>query len=279
VTAHSDTALNTSTFDNVSIAGPSPDFTIAATPASQTVTQGGSTSYTASVSSLNGFAGTVNLSVTGLPSGATGTFNPTSISGSGSSTLSVTTSASTPTGAFTLTITGTSSSPSLSHSITVTMTVNSSCVTGSAGDGWHNTALSAAQNGTFTAQYDATPSASPLSAVVALSQGAQTAYTGFATLTRFNPSGNIDARNGGAYAAESTIPFSGGVTYHFRLVINVLAHTYSIYVTPAGGTELTVGTNFAFRTEQSGVTALDWWGLDVNASNPGSLTTCNLTTQ
>ena len=257
-----------------------PDFSISASPGSQTVTTGGGTSYTASVSPSNGFNSTVSLSVSGLPSGAIGTFNPTSISGgSGSSTLNVTTSASTPAGTYTLTITGTSSSPSLSHSITVTMTVISSCVTGSAGDGWHNTALSAAQNGTFTAQYDATPSASPLNAVVALSQGAQTAYTGFATLTRFNPSGNIDARNGGAYAAESTIPFSGGVTYHFRLVINVLAHTYSIYVTPAGGTELTVGTNFAFRTEQSGVTALDWWGLDVNASNPGSLTTCNLTTQ
>src|SRR5262249_60676172 len=103
---------------------------------------------------------------------------------------------------------GTSSSPSLSHSITVTMTVISSCVTGSAGDGWHNTALSAAQTGTFTVEYDATPSASPLNAVVALSQGAQTAYAGFATLTRFNPSGAIDARNGGAHAALSTIPFS-----------------------------------------------------------------------
>src|SRR5262245_11775749 len=130
---------------------------------------------------------------------------------------------------------------------------NTSCVTGSAGDGWHNTALSADQTGTFTVEYDATPSASPLNAAVALSQGAQTAYAGFATLTRFNPSGAIDARNGGAYAALSTIPFSGGVSYHFRLVINMPAHTYSIYVTPAGGTEQTVGENFAFRTEQNAV--------------------------
>src|SRR5262249_14772264 len=104
-----------------------PDFSISATPSSQAVIQGGGTSYTASVSQLNGFSSAVNLSVTGLPSGASGTFNPTSISGgSGSSTLSVSTPASTPTGAFTLTITGTSSSPSLTHSTTVTLVVNPS---------------------------------------------------------------------------------------------------------------------------------------------------------
>jgi len=278
VTSHNTAALNTSTFSNVSVSTPAPDFSIAASPASQTVTQGASTSYTATVTSINGFTSTVSLSVSGLPAGASGTFNPSSISGgSGSSTLNVTTSGSTPAGTYTLTITG--SSGSLSHSATTTLVVATSCVTGTAGDGWHNTALALAQMGTFTAQYDVTPSTSPLNAVVGLSQGAQTAYTGFATLTRFNPSGDIDARNGGAYAALSTIPYSGGVSYHFRLVINVPSHTYSIFVTPAGGTELTVGTNFAFRSEQSGVTALDWWGLNVNSSNPGSLTTCNFTAQ
>src|SRR5216684_8047004 len=151
-------------------------------------------------------------------------------------------------------------------------TLAQSCLTATAGGPWENAPLASAQSGTFTVTFDATPSASPINSVIALSLGAQTAYTGFATLARFNPSGDIDARNGGAYAAASTIPYSGGVTYHFRLVINVPSHTYSIFVTPAGGTELTVGTDFAFRTEQSGVTALDWWGVNVNASNPGSLT-------
>jgi len=77
------------------------------------------------MSPINGFTGTVNLSVNGLPSGAAGTFNPTSISGgSGSSTLSVTTASTTPTGTFTLTITGTTGS--LSHATTVTLVVNPS---------------------------------------------------------------------------------------------------------------------------------------------------------
>lgn len=99
-----------------------PDFSITASPASQTVTQGGGTSYTATVTALGGFTGTVNFSVSGLPSGATGTFSPTSVTGSGSSTLSVSTSSTTPAGTYTLTITGTSGA--LVHSTTVKLVVN-----------------------------------------------------------------------------------------------------------------------------------------------------------
>jgi len=150
------------------------------------------------------------------------------------------------------------------------------CVTVTSGGGWQNTAISP-QTGTFTAEFDATPTAAPIDSVVGLSRGAQTAYTGFATLARFSPTGSIDARNGGAYAAASNIPYSANVTYHFRMVVNVPAHTYSVFVRPAGGSELTVGTNFAFRTEQNTVTTLDWWGTVVNASTPGSTTVCNFT--
>jgi chondroitinase B-like protein len=150
------------------------------------------------------------------------------------------------------------------------------CTTVSSGAGWQNFVISL-QTGSFTAEFDATPSASSIDSVVGLSQGAQTAYTGFAFLARFNPSGNIDARNGGAYAAASAIPYSANVTYHFRLVVNVPAHNYSIFVTPAGGTERTVGTNFAFRTEQNTVPGLDWWGTVINASTPGTTTVCNFT--
>ena len=64
-----------------------------------------------------------------------------------------------------------------------------------------------------------------------------------AAIVRFNTTGTIDAYNGSAYAT-STIPFSAGVTYHFRMVINVPAKTFSAYVTPAGGSELTIGTSY-----------------------------------
>ena len=98
-----------------------PDFSLSATPASQSVVQGGGTSFTATVTGANGFSGTVGLGVSGLPSGASGSFNPASIATSGSSTLSVSTSTSIPVGSYPLTITATSGA--LTHTANVTLVV------------------------------------------------------------------------------------------------------------------------------------------------------------
>lgn len=147
------------------------------------------------------------------------------------------------------------------------------CVVATPGADWQNRAF-AAETGTFTAEFDATPSVSPMSGHVGLSLGSQNAYTGFANIVRFNASGTIDARNAGAYAAAASISYQGGATYHFRLVVNVPAHRYSIFVTRPGETERVVGSNFAFRTEQNTVSSLDWFGAFVPSTSPGQLTVC-----
>jgi hypothetical protein len=98
-----------------------PGFTLSVTPGSQTVVQSSSTSYTAAVGALNGFSGAVALTVTGLPTGATGKFSPASVTGSGSSTLNVTTSSTTRAGTYTFTIKGTGGT--LNHSSKVTLVV------------------------------------------------------------------------------------------------------------------------------------------------------------
>src|ERR1700730_14105475 len=53
-----------------------PDFSVSASPASQTVVQGNGTNYTATVSPSGGFTGSVSLSVSGLPSGASPPLDP-----------------------------------------------------------------------------------------------------------------------------------------------------------------------------------------------------------
>jgi PKD repeat protein len=98
------------------------DFSLSATPASSTVLPGGSASYTATLNPGAGFTGTVNFSVTGLPSGATASFAPTSLTTSGSTTLSVATSGTTPPGTYPLTIRGTSGP--LTRTVNVTLVVN-----------------------------------------------------------------------------------------------------------------------------------------------------------
>jgi hypothetical protein len=146
------------------------------------------------------------------------------------------------------------------------------CVTATSGGSWQNSSMSS-QSGTFTATFDATPSASPDNALIALSNGAQTAYANFTCLVRFNTTGHIDAYNGTGYAAASTISYSAGTSYHFSLAVNVTAKTYSITVTPAGGSAQTVGTNYAFRAS---ATSLNNWGAYVDANGgSGTLQVCN----
>jgi uncharacterized membrane protein len=99
----------------------STDFVVSATPSSRSTVPGAGTSYSVNVTGSGGFAGAVTFSVSGLPTGATYTFTPTSVTGSGSTTLAVTTSASTPVGSYPLNITATSGA--VTHSAQVTLAV------------------------------------------------------------------------------------------------------------------------------------------------------------
>jgi len=96
-----------------------PDFTLSISPASRTVLQGGSTTYTVTITPTNGFSGDVALSITGLPAGATGSFTPTPATTN--STLSITTSAATPVSNNTPIITA--SGAGKSHSAVATLIV------------------------------------------------------------------------------------------------------------------------------------------------------------
>ncbi|MEM2924369.1 MAG: PA14 domain-containing protein [Methanocellales archaeon] len=103
-----------------------PDFSISASPSSGSVkTTGGSTNYTITLTSLYKFAGSISLSISGLPAGASATFSPNPVSLSAgqtkTSTLTVSVPPGTPVGDYTLTITGISGS--LSHSTSVTLKV------------------------------------------------------------------------------------------------------------------------------------------------------------
>jgi pre-peptidase len=99
----------------------SPDFTVAVSPASQSIVAGSSATYTVATSALNGSTQSISLSVAGLPAGATGSFSPATVTAGGSSTLTVTTSTAAP--ATTFTVTGTSTT---THSATASITVTGS---------------------------------------------------------------------------------------------------------------------------------------------------------
>jgi subtilisin-like proprotein convertase family protein len=101
---------------------PVPDFTLAASPSTRTVTAGGSTTYAVSNTAVNGFSGNVSLSASPAISGVAYSFSPNPEAAGGSSTLTCTTTAGAATGTHTITITGTSGS--LTHTATVSLTIS-----------------------------------------------------------------------------------------------------------------------------------------------------------
>src|SRR5882762_2884237 len=102
-----------------------PDYTIAAAPASLTVTRGSNGTSTITLHSLNGFNSATTLSASGLPSGVTASFSTNPVTppanGSAASTLTLTASSTATTGTATVTVTGTSGA--LTHSTNITLTI------------------------------------------------------------------------------------------------------------------------------------------------------------
>ncbi len=163
-----------------------------------------------------------------------------------------------------------------SFTATPTWTSVSTGLTANAGGAWANASF-ANQTGDFSISFDASISAAPNNAVVALSNGAKTAYTSFSNLVRFNASGDIDAYNGtvGGYAGPSTaIHYSANTVYSFLLTIHMAAQTYDIAVKQGTGSYQTIGTGFKFR---AAVTSLNNYGAYIGTGGSGSLTVQNLT--
>ncbi len=151
-----------------------------------------------------------------------------------------------------------------------------SCVSGQAGSAWPNTAT-ATKTGSFTAQWDVTPSAAACDGAVALAPLGATTWTGLAAIVRFNPTNTIDVRNGSVYGAAKAIGYVAGSTYHVRMVGSVATHTYSVYITPPGGVEQLIASNYAFRTEQASVSELS--DMAVATGGTASIQACNFSIQ
>ena len=207
-----------------------PDFTLSSSANGLSITQGNSGSVGITVGSFNGFTGTVSFTTAGLPSGVTALYNPTSVTGSGSSTLTLSAISTSAPGVYSLTITGTSGS--LNHSVGLTLYLNA------AGSGFSvsisptsQTATPSPINGTFDA-----------SATIVV-----TGTTGFSDLVSFtasvpmplmifNPIGNVTGSGSsnfqlfadqgsrlGTYTYSITATSLGGITHTATATVTLAA--------------------------------------------------------
>ena len=106
------------------IVSPAPNFAVATSTAALTVAHGSSARSTVTLSAVGGFHSVIGLTATGMPSGVTATFSPVSITGAGSSSLTLAVSSSAAAGSSNITVTATSGS--IVHSIPVQITIPAS---------------------------------------------------------------------------------------------------------------------------------------------------------
>jgi mannan endo-1,4-beta-mannosidase len=201
-------------------AATSQDFSLSASSSSLSIARGASGSTTLSINRSGSFAGDVSFAASGLPSGVSASFNPTSTSGN-SATLTLSASSSASVGTANITITGTSGSITRSASLALTIT--------SGGDSGTVTVAPAvtSSSGWFTEQQlrlNNTASITALSVTVVVQK-----------TTGVTPSGQYNTIGG--QIQQSVTNGSSTITYQFSL---------------GSGQTLSAGTNRIFAVQLGG---------------------------
>jgi len=105
------------------VTGAAGTFTLSASPSPQTVTAGQSTDYTVTITSQAAYSQSVDLSLSGQPSGVTGTFSPDPVSvpsySTRTSTLTINVASTAAAGTYTLTISATYGATTRTKSVTL----------------------------------------------------------------------------------------------------------------------------------------------------------------
>ena len=176
-----------------------------------TVEQGTTATDSVTVSAINGFTGTVSLSVSGLPSGVTATFSPATVTGSAGTTLSFVATNTATVGAATVTITATSGT----LTSTTTLTLN----------------VTAEPNFTIAASPAAVSVPAATSGSASISIGYVGGLTGSVSLSASNLPSGVSAN-----FSPNSVNSSGTVSVSFFVQSGTPAGTSNVTITGLDGT-------------------------------------------
>ena len=246
--------------------GGTPNFSLAANPNTLTVKQGTSGTSTITMTRLNGFAGAVSFTASGMPSGVTASFNPVTTTTSGtSSVLTLAASSTAAAGTATVTVTGTNGSLTRTTSIALTVSSTTSdfslsaspnTLTVNQGASGTSTVTITRLNG-FAGAVSFTPGGLP-SGVTASSNPATTTTSGTSSVLTLAASGS--ATSG---AATVTITGTSGSLTHttsIALTVQTTSGNGGVTVTPV------VVQNTPWFNEE-----------DLRVANTGTLTALSVT--
>jgi subtilase family serine protease len=187
-------------------------YSLSASPNAVSVAQGSSGTSTITVAVTGGFDSAVTLTATGQPTGVTVGFSPTSITGAGTSTMTMTVAASTVAGTYPITVTGTSGSTTENTTVSLTVTATPSFNIGASPK-----TVTVAPGATGSTKIETTVSGG-FDAAIALSASGE----GTGVTVGFKP-------------ASIAAPGSGHSTMEIKVAAGTAAGTRTITVTGKGG--------------------------------------------
>jgi len=214
-----------------------PGFQLAAASPTVSVVAGANTTASFTLKTNNGFASTVQFSVTGLPSGVTSSFAPASLATSGTTTLTLSAAASAASGVYAVNVVGTSGATSSSASVSLTvvnapsLSLSASASSLDVAAGMSKTlALSTTRGGSFNAAVMLSVSGAAKGIAVTLSPTKIAAPGGGSSTLTVSVASTVAV---GTYAVNVTAT-GGGITKTTPVAINVLpAPSFSLALSPS----------------------------------------------
>jgi hypothetical protein len=275
--------------------GSNSEFSLSANPTSQVISAGGSATFAISVTAVNGFTGTVSLNASSSNTNVTANFDNTTITGgSGSATLTVSAANTSTSGNVTITVTASDTANNISQNVSVNASIQSAastvssmnaiepvasqtgCVSTPPTSNAQRVSFPVSPTTGFTATFSVTPSSSMDAALGFFAPASSNPR--LSTVIDFSPAGVIRVRSGDSLVS-SGVSYTAGETLQFRLVENLPATTYSLFVTFPGAAEVPLATNLQVPSDQRGATTLGGWGQHVNTPDSATLSVCNFSVQ
>jgi hypothetical protein len=152
------------------------------------------------------------------------------------------------------------------------------CVSTPAGSNVQRVSFPVSPTKGFTATFSVTPSSSAMDAALGFFVSATSLKPALSSLINFTPADLIQVRDGDSFIS-SNVSYAAGEPLQFRLVENLPATTYSLFVTPPGTAEIPLATDLQVPSDQRGATTVGGWGQLVNAPDNATLSVCNFSSQ
>jgi hypothetical protein len=118
------------------------------------------------------------------------------------------------------------------------------------------------QTGTVEYTYSVIPSAMTHDLVVGLADEPVTHWDNMATRVRFRNTGIVDAAGAASasYSALNVFEYTAHTVYNVRVVLDLAAQTYDVYVAADGESETTIALDNPVQSTQSGISEINTVG-------------------